>query len=131
MTDPEIARLRKHNLLLQRRLERARRDALLFAASLCEDNDCVSCADKIRLVAGNMASPSVHVAPLVWRMEDGAFRAIPMAGYDYLVVKNPFGVGTMTYWNKHMIAVVDTEEQAMSEAQKHFAGCIQPALEAS
>lgn len=34
----EIARLRSHNLMLQRRLERARRDALLYAAQFCEDH---------------------------------------------------------------------------------------------
>lgn len=32
----EVARLRNHNLALQRRLEAARRDALLYAASVCE-----------------------------------------------------------------------------------------------
>jgi hypothetical protein len=34
----EVARLRGHNMALQRRLEAARRDALLYAASLCEDH---------------------------------------------------------------------------------------------
>lgn len=51
----EIARLRSHNLMLQRRLERARRDALLYAAQLCEDHpECSSewCADKLREIAG-------------------------------------------------------------------------------
>lgn len=34
----EIEKLRSANLALQRRLERSRRDALLYAASLCEDH---------------------------------------------------------------------------------------------
>lgn len=34
----EIERLRTANMALQRRLESARRDALLYAASLCEDH---------------------------------------------------------------------------------------------
>lgn len=34
----EVARLREHGRALQKRLERARRDALLYAASLCEDH---------------------------------------------------------------------------------------------
>lgn len=36
--EKEVARLRSHNLRLQRRLERSRRDALLYAASLCESH---------------------------------------------------------------------------------------------
>ena len=36
--EQEIAHLRTANMALQRRLERARRDALLYAASLCEDH---------------------------------------------------------------------------------------------
>lgn len=47
MTVAEIARLRRHNLLLQRRLERARKDALLYAASLCEDHVVVG--DKLKM----------------------------------------------------------------------------------
>lgn len=39
--EKEVARLRSHNLRLQRRLERSRRDALLYAASLCEDHHMV------------------------------------------------------------------------------------------
>ena len=35
----EVARLRMHARDLQRRLERARRDALLYAASFCEDHE--------------------------------------------------------------------------------------------
>lgn len=35
--EQEIEHLRTANMALQRRLERARRDALLYAASLCED----------------------------------------------------------------------------------------------
>lgn len=38
--ETEVARLRQINLDLQRRLERARRDALLYAASFCEDHAC-------------------------------------------------------------------------------------------
>lgn len=49
MTNAEIARLRRHNLLLQRRLERARKDALLYAASLCEDH-YVSLGAKLELL---------------------------------------------------------------------------------
>lgn len=37
----EIERLRTANMALQRRLESARRDALLYAASLCEDHHMV------------------------------------------------------------------------------------------
>jgi hypothetical protein len=37
--EEENARLRQANLDLQRRLERARRDALLYAASFCEDHE--------------------------------------------------------------------------------------------
>ena len=39
--EPEIEHLRGANMALQRRLERARRDALLYAASLCEDHHMV------------------------------------------------------------------------------------------
>ena len=41
MSEEEVSRLRGHNLALQRRLEQARRDALLYAASLCEDHHVV------------------------------------------------------------------------------------------
>lgn len=37
--EQEIAHLRAANMALQRRLERARRDALLYAASFCEDHE--------------------------------------------------------------------------------------------
>lgn len=37
----EVSRLREHAHALQRRLERARRDALLYAASFCEDHHMV------------------------------------------------------------------------------------------
>lgn len=37
-TEEELARMREVNLTLRRQLERVRRDALLYAASFCEDN---------------------------------------------------------------------------------------------
>ena len=39
--EQEIEHLRTANMALQRRLERARRDALLYAASFCEDHRIV------------------------------------------------------------------------------------------
>lgn len=39
MSEEELSRLRGHNLALQRRLEKARRDALLYAAQFCEDHE--------------------------------------------------------------------------------------------
>jgi len=39
--EQENEHLRSANLALQRRLERARRDALLYAAGLCEDHRSV------------------------------------------------------------------------------------------
>ncbi len=36
--EQEVEHLRTANMALQRRLEAARRDALLYAASFCEDN---------------------------------------------------------------------------------------------
>ena len=47
--EEEIARLRSHNLRLQRRLERSRRDALIYAASLCEGHAVTWQGDKIVL----------------------------------------------------------------------------------
>lgn len=42
MTDPEeLHRMRLINLNLRRKLERARREALLYAAQLCEDHHMV------------------------------------------------------------------------------------------
>lgn len=37
-TEEELNRMREVNLTLRRQLERARRDALLYAASVCEDH---------------------------------------------------------------------------------------------
>lgn len=36
--EEELARMREVNLTLRRQLERARRDALLYAAQFCEDH---------------------------------------------------------------------------------------------
>lgn len=49
MSEEELSRLRGHNLALQRRLEAARRDALLYAASLCEDHIVTVGSDGFRL----------------------------------------------------------------------------------
>lgn len=38
-TEEELARMREVNLTLRRQLERARRDALLYAAQFCEDHE--------------------------------------------------------------------------------------------
>lgn len=40
-TEEELARMREVNLTLRRQLERARRDALLYAAQFCEDHHVV------------------------------------------------------------------------------------------
>lgn len=40
-TEEELARMREINLSLRRQLERARRDALLYAAQVCEDHHMV------------------------------------------------------------------------------------------
>ena len=50
MTDlvEENERLRKANMAYQRRLERARRDALLYAAIVCEDH--VVSSEGLRLI---------------------------------------------------------------------------------
>lgn len=39
--DSELARMREVNLGLRRQLERARKDALLYAAQVCEDHTMV------------------------------------------------------------------------------------------
>ena len=44
--EQEIEHLRTANMALQRRLERARRDALLYAASFCEDHHMVWTEDE-------------------------------------------------------------------------------------
>lgn len=40
-TEEELARMREVNMTLRRQLERARRDALLYAAQVCEDHHMV------------------------------------------------------------------------------------------
>lgn len=40
-TEQELARMREINLSLRRRLMRARRDALLYAAQVCEDHHMI------------------------------------------------------------------------------------------
>jgi hypothetical protein len=47
--EQELSRMREINLQLRRQLERARRDALLYAASLCEENAerCGELTDKL------------------------------------------------------------------------------------
>lgn len=40
-TEEELARMWEVNLILRRQLERARRDALLYAAQFCEDHHMV------------------------------------------------------------------------------------------
>lgn len=52
--ESEIARLRAHGMRLQRQLESARRDALLYAASLCEDHAYTE-SGLIRVASGKEA----------------------------------------------------------------------------
>lgn len=53
--EAELARMREVNLSLQRRLERARRDALLYAAQVCQDH-YVSLGYKLEIVPDSRRS---------------------------------------------------------------------------
>lgn len=50
--EQELSRMREINLQLRRQLERARRDALLYAASFCEESGGHVYAKKLREIAG-------------------------------------------------------------------------------